>query len=445
MENSFIYTEEQKEQLRNYLDIYLEPFEREGLDNLEEYFFKPWSENKWTNSLFRTLFKDSLKVKKHVHYNVPFTDLRATNKEIDEWITKVYEFKNKVMESINMLADRSSSSWEFDDLVYQMLYNIQYTTKEIYFYQSDKKLTITKNTTVTKAIRKVLIFYSLEKEFMDSYESLLYDRSLLIQATNIEGTLVLSIDPMDIITASDNDCGWTSCFSLQNTGECKASVYSAVIDPHIMIAYLESPKECKFTYEDKKYTFSNKIWRAWVYYDENVLFVNKNYPFASEIITDYIYNWIFSVKNSIFIKSSNINGMLRDNFSFMYWDYRAGMTFYVEDPNQYVSTWQNNIYFEITLGIEPRCLISGQKLTNNELFVCPRYTGHYCEECGDYCREDDLTYIDSEDIYVCPDCYENYFAYCNNCGCTYRQDDMQCNEETGEWFCQDCIDKNNEN
>ena len=444
MQNSFIYTEEQKEQVRDYLDVYLEPFEREGLNNLEEYFFKPWAENKWTNSLFRTLFKDSLKVKRHVHYNVPFTDLRATNKGIDEWISKVCEFTNKVMESINMLTD-DSSSWEFDDLVYQMLYNIQYTTEERWFCQSDKKLTIPKNTTVTKAIRKVLVFYSLEKEFMDLYESLLYDRSLLIQATNIEGTLVLSIDPMDIITASDNNCGWASCFSLQNKGECKASVYSAVIDPHIMIAYLESPKECKFAYGNKEYTFSNKIWRTWVYYDENVLFVNKNYPFVSGIITDYIYNWIFSVKDSIFIKSSNINGRLRDNCGFMYCDYRAGMTFYVEDPNQYVSTWQDNIYFEITLGIEPRCLISGQHLTNNGLFVCPRYTGSCCEECDEYCHPDELIYIDSEDIYVCPECYENYFAYCNKCGCNYRQDNMHYNEATGEWLCQDCFEQSNEN
>ena len=133
MQNSFIYTEEQKEQVRDYLDVYLEPFEREGLNNLEEYFFKPWAENKWTNSLFRTLFKDSLKVKRHVHYNVPFTDLRATNKGIDEWISKVSEFTNKVMESIDMLNE-SSSSWEFDDLVYQMLYNSQ-----IHYLQSHKK------------------------------------------------------------------------------------------------------------------------------------------------------------------------------------------------------------------------------------------------------------------------------------------------------------------
>ena len=60
--------------------------------------------------ILRTLFKDSLKVKRHVHYNVPFTDLRNTNKGIDEWISKVREFTNKVMESINMLTD-GSSSW----------------------------------------------------------------------------------------------------------------------------------------------------------------------------------------------------------------------------------------------------------------------------------------------------------------------------------------------
>lgn len=64
---------------------------------------------------------------------------------------------------------------------------------------------------------------------------------------------------------------------------------------------------------------------------------------------------------------------------------------------------------------------------------------YYCEECGDYYTEDDIHYIESEDIYVCDDCLESNFSTCSHCGEFIRNDDIH--ELDGKDLCEDCYNK----
>lgn len=67
---------------------------------------------------------------------------------------------------------------------------------------------------------------------------------------------------------------------------------------------------------------------------------------------------------------------------------------------------------------------------------------YHCGECGGLFYSDDLSYIKSEDIYVCDSCYNRYFTECNDCGEVFRYTDMYSvtdSEGYGNYVCDDCI------
>lgn len=71
--------------------------------------------------------------------------------------------------------------------------------------------------------------------------------------------------------------------------------------------------------------------------------------------------------------------------------------------------------------------------------VCPEclsenYT--YCDECGEYVRNDYVQYVNGEDIYVCNNCFESYFRQCDECGEFYGADNMI--ERAERMLCHNC-------
>jgi hypothetical protein len=75
----------------------------------------------------------------------------------------------------------------------------------------------------------------------------------------------------------------------------------------------------------------------------------------------------------------------------------------------------------------------------------------WCEDCVQqhseictYCEErhalSDMTYVDSEDGYVCSECLTWHFETCSSCGRAFRTDDMY-DDEDGQYYCDDCMDR----
>lgn len=64
---------------------------------------------------------------------------------------------------------------------------------------------------------------------------------------------------------------------------------------------------------------------------------------------------------------------------------------------------------------------------------------NYCDCCGEYTR-DDVTYIESEDRYVCDDCLHEYYEYCEDCGEYFDRNNMTFVESEDAYFCDDCIE-----
>jgi hypothetical protein len=94
--------------------------------------------------------------------------------------------------------------------------------------------------------------------------------SMLVQKFIVQGTAVISIDPIDYITMSSNRSGWRSCHALD--GEYRTGTLAYMEDEVTAIAYV---KTSDVSYQDVvrgetvTYSFANKMWRQVVLFPSN--------------------------------------------------------------------------------------------------------------------------------------------------------------------------------
>lgn len=77
-----------------------------------------------------------------------------------------------------------------------------------------------------------------------------------------------------------------------------------------------------------------------------------------------------------------------------------------------------------------------------EIFVCPECLENYyykCEDCGDYFHEDTMTAI-TEISYVCESCLEGYY-FCEHCGGWYEEQDIVSISDGDTYVCRECAER----
>lgn len=436
--------------------------------HLPDYFWTDWAEAKNSNSKFRELFKDSLKIKQKINFDLPLSERtdepeyqkmeNIFNEIIDEifsFLTIKSEESNQIHEKIAIEPSDFVSNHSEDiiqvygitDIFSRVLmvclretldgdnkiklheagtykaYKVETKLLDTYIYpwmacgyygyiEKDKEIftfTLREGERANKAFKRLARLVNLPQNIMNLFEQLEIARSMLIQTSKMNATLVLSIDPEDFLTASDNSLNWDSCFSLTNGDSYKNGPYSAMVSPDLAIAYIESDKPFIPNKNRPEDTFSNKIWRAWIYIDDNIFFVNKNYPFYSETITSFLYNWLISTSSDIYVSSKDAKLSLRAD-SFMYNDTSLDDLFYIK--NDVINIFSPKEYY-IELSVAPRCLFCGQSLEDNSrdgLFCCYECDDIiYCDVCGEEINRDDAYWIDEAPLCRC--CYEDEIEF----------------------------------
>lgn len=100
-----------------------------------------------------------------------------------------------------------------------------------------------------------------------------------MQENTLEGNLYLSVDPLDFLTASENNDNWRTCHSLD--GEYRSGNLNLMTDEVTLVAYLASPKQerlkCGITWNSKK-------WRMFVHVNNNCVYYDRQYPFFSKTL-----------------------------------------------------------------------------------------------------------------------------------------------------------------
>jgi hypothetical protein len=118
----------------------------------------------------------------------------------------------------------------------------------------------------------------------------------------------------------------------------------------------------------------------------------------------------------------------------------------------------------IRIGHDPICVECGSEHDTEENINCCHSGRTRCADCGDYIYDEDDEYhvngetycrecvswcascqeyhrmeehyIAASDIYVCDDCYDEYYRRCDSCGATYHIDELD-----DDYLCFDCAEQ----
>lgn len=409
---------------KQFVIDYLCDYTNATASNIEKHLIDEWAIAKLR--VYEKYFHNALTIEKEISFCLPFNKTELGKK----WCEKVDNLRDDILSSIKSddLTIKKLKV-ELNDYMRDLSTDKKYVYKRNYYVSN-----IPNKTKLVRACHKLFEKLKVAPEYISRFEKLMEERSLIIQEAWTKGTLVLSIDPKDFLTASDNDCGWTSCFSLSGNGECRGSVYSAAITDGMMIAYIKADKDCDYYGK----SFSNKKWRAWVLDNavidnqnlciDEFLYVAKNYPFSSENITNYIYNWLFELNNKQYIPCS-VPWVYHDVF--MYLDYDCDDTYYIPKNCEKLYTDKGPI---VDWGVYPVDLENGEDELESNKDVC--LEGYCCCECGCRLREED-TYYAYEDVY-CEDCFYQYYFFCDRCDEATSRDEINYIEGVGD-LCDYCL------
>ena len=248
-----------------------------GIDSYNPY--KEWKNNK--KHLYK-LLGNNLIIEKDIEVK---KDICFTRSEMDLLLLK-YEAKDKFL---NILYDKITYT---DDFSFRFDYfvNNSYDGNTFLYQDStveDKKpFKINNGEKFMKIIKKFVDYYDLSA---DEYEQFRIEHSNVLGEEKIKGKLCLSIHPLDFFTMSDNENNWSSCMSWRKKGCYSVGTVEMMNSPHVIIAYLKSnSKEIKWD----NYTWNSKRWRSLIVIDNNIMVVNKNYPYHSEDLSKECLFWI---------------------------------------------------------------------------------------------------------------------------------------------------------
>lgn len=230
-----------------------------------------------------------------------------------------------------------------------------------------------------------------EEEVKELLEKLNIELSRLKQAQTLKGKLYLSCDPMDILSASDTNCKWSSCFSTGNGyGDqgCNAVNPLGVLNSDsVFIAYLNVNDS---VYDFEGIEIPDKTLRAWVEIQEGYVKIAKTYPFDS---------MLFKKEVAKFIKE-------------------------LMPQYEILEEWESNKIRFRNVYSDPAKLAMKSSSFDKDLRVNdPVFNSS--------------TYHELDDV---SDALDD-FVTCAGCGDMISESDAVWDEETEEWYCQSCYEE----
>lgn len=178
-------------------------------------------------------------------------------------------------------------------------------------YKAENKkntLQISKGMKPIKAIQKVLNYFDFvleedtHKKLMTEFEKFRLAHSRIFNNKIIKGQLCISIHPLDFMTMSDNNMGWTSCMSWRDKGCYHEGTIEMMNSNNVVCCYIESD-DIPFYFnkskgEDKKeYRWNNKKLRELAYVTKDIIMNGKSYPYNSEDFNETVITTLKNLAN----------------------------------------------------------------------------------------------------------------------------------------------------
>lgn len=262
-------------------------------------------------------------------------------------------------------------------------------------------------------------------DLADEFEDFRIAHSQVLNQRTISGVLHLSIHPLDYATASDNANGWSSCMSWEDNGCYRLGTVEMMNSPMVLCTYLTGSNTM---YDVGGHEWNSKKWRAWAIVTEDVILVNRQYPYDNDSVAMTIVNWIKELakenlgweycETELALKYQNYGLCFRTNY--MYNDVGGNHTgaigIHVE-PHAHCS-WTNKV---INFSGPANCMWCGEEIKYHDnqeeanTLCCPTCRdGYICTCCGQHLTEDEVNWGPDDQPYCC-DCYNENFSYCDYC------------------------------
>lgn len=298
-----------------------------------------------------------------------------------------------------------------------------------------KKLDVNTGSKASKMLGKIAKELNLK-----GYEEFRIAHSMCLNQKSANGTICLSIHPLDYMTMSDNDSGWSSCMSWKECGDYRQGTVEMMNSPRVVVAYLKSNTDMDLC-ATESYHWNNKKWRELFIVDEDIIMGIKQYPYNNDILHSWCLNKLrelamncgefgnyapqmYKVRNNMRTNVTHLDRRIIFNFStnFMYNDVYS-------DHDAYISTPDGDSV-EINYSGATECMYCGEEIFENaddlptSSLLCTHHA-HYihCEECGAHMSEDD-NFFWVDDTRICECCYDNYTSTCDFCGETHFESNM---------------------
>lgn len=346
----------------------------------------------------------------------------------------------------------------------------------------------------TKLVRAFKHFIHNDRSLADVQN----EASRIIQEDKIEGTLCLSVHPLDFLSLSENNHNWRSCHALD--GEYRAGNLSYMMDKSTVICYLKSDNDEKLPSFPDNVSWNSKKWRILLYFSNHweMIMAGRQYPFETSVGIDFVlknllpkanlisedYRRGWSDWNNLLLTKVSLNNNIEVNFDTPYIPIGNGLKpldevvengvgakqfndvlssscyspIYAFKYSKYL--WGNQLTggmpltdesTHFTIGGYTYCLQCGEEevIEGAETMMCERCELEYgtavndmfgyCDCCGRHAFAEDLYIVD--DQYVCEACYDSQCSTCEHCGYTTFNENIVYDEETEQYVCKDCLDK----
>jgi hypothetical protein len=243
---------------------------------------------------------------------------------------------------------------------------------------------------------------------LPGYEEFRIAHSMILNQKTLKGNLCISIHPLDYMTMSYNDCGWTSCMDWTEGGEYRRGTIEMMNSECVIVAYLTAKEPLRW--ED--YEWSNKKWRQLFIVTPDVICGVKGYPYCNENLEKIVADWLRELS---------------------FWDYSDEYISFRQDS---MNTLPNGNEVHISFSTDAMyndfgsCSHHGYFGKNVSDNIWQSYSGlSECMCCGG-CKD-----FDDERALVCNNCEELYRCY--DCGDRFDASEMHLVDD--EWLCDYCF------
>lgn len=406
------------------------------------------------------LFDGNLTISKRLHYTKcreemenDITDMVAYNSRLGRAERNGYRFHTS-WNSFLFKNYETFTAEQYDNLRRLMsdecLINNIYDGPSFKIDKPDgKQFAIHRGCKVSKTLGKLADIFELS-----GWEDFRICLSQILNQKELEGTLTISIHPLDYMTMSDNSYDWDSCMSWSREGGYRQGTVEMMNSKSVVIAYLSGDE----TMPIGNHQWNSKKWRQLFVVDHDIIASVKDYPYHNEELGKEIVKWLKELAEERLGWQYNdiIPYSFEDDTRFIHLDYlpeeKNNFSLCIEHSSMYndfgcldyhwmcfskdinpndirgknnPDTPWHNAYLPVYYSGPSQCMICGDRcpdFDDESCLACRDCQNRLrCDCCGEYVN--DVFAID--DIQLCESCWDNRVVECANCRGQHYDDYMK--------------------